>query len=458
MSRGGGGADAPLFLVVGAGLGGSLMAALLGRAGYRVTVLERRDDPRRGGVEAGRSINLAISARGLHALGKIGLERAVLDLATPLFGRMIHPVKGPTAFQRYGARGQAINSVSRADLNLALLEAAERSGEVRIRFGVRCTGVDLDAGAVTVSAEADGESAAAETLSGVIVGADGAYSVVRERMHRRDRHAFEQEYLSHGYKELEIPPGPDGRHRLDPHALHLWPRGGFLLMAMANRDGSFTVTLYLPWKGPDSFGELEDPAAVGRFFEREFPDAVRLLPNLTEAFGAHPTGTLLTIRTHPWHVGGTAVLLGDAAHAIVPFYGQGANAAFEDCLALAAHLERHPADLARAFTDYEAERRPNADAIADLAIANFHEMRDHVASPVFLLRKRAERLLHALFPRWYLPLYSMISFTLIPYAQARARARRQAAVVRWVLLVGLLLLAAALLLALTPASSLLPPP
>ena len=433
------------FVVVGAGLGGSLMAALLGRAGNEVVLLERRGDPRAGGADAGRSINLAISARGLHALEQIGLREEIVRIAIPLYGRMIHPVRGPVAFQAYGARGQAINSMSRAALNLALVGAAERSGNVRVRFGRRCVDVDPDTGSVgTVDV---GSGSLPERHEGTIIGADGAYSVVRAQLQRRERFDFSQAYLAHGYKELSIPPAADGTHRLDAHALHIWPRGGYMMMAMANLDGSFTVTLYLAFEGPNGFAELHSPDELGRFFERTFPDAIPLLPGLAEDFFANPTGTLVTVRTRPWHVGSSVALLGDACHAIVPFFGQGANAAFEDCLALDGALRRHPADRGRAFEEYEAERRPNADAIADLALGNFHEMRDHVASPLFRLEKRGEALLHRLFPRWYIPLYTMISFTLIPYAEARERAGRQKRVVR-VIAVAILLIGALVIFAL----------
>ncbi len=430
------------FVVAGAGLGGSLMAALLGRAGHRVLVLERRADPRTGLVEAGRSINLAISERGLHALSRLGLTETILRIATPLHGRMIHPMQGPLAFQPYGRKGQSINSISRAELNQVLLDAAERSGDVRFRFGRRGAELDLDAGAV-VSVDAS-SGLDPERHAGVVLGADGAYSALRGQLQRRERYDLSQEYLGHGYKELSIPPAPGGAHRLDPNTLHIWPRGGYMMMAMANGDGSFTVTLYLGFDGPDSFGELVTPEAVEGFFGREFPDARPLIPDLAETFLASPTGSLVTIRSRPWHVGGAVALLGDACHAIVPFFGQGANAAFEDCLALDSALGRNPTDLARAFGEYEAERRPNADAIADLALANFHEMRDRVASPLFRFEKRVQGLLHRLFPRWFIPLYTMISFTRIPYAQARARARLQARVVRGVLALAALAAAVAL--------------
>lgn len=430
------------FVIAGAGLGGSLLGTLLGGAGHQVVLLERRPDPRLDRRDAGRSINLAISARGLHALERIGLSERILQIATPLYGRVIHPLRGPLAFQPYGTTGRAIHSMSRADLNASLLDAAERSGAVRIRFGRRVTGLD-PSGAVTSVADGGGDQ---EAEPGTVIGADGAYSVIRGELQRRERFDFSQAFLAHGYKELHIPAGLDGSHQLDANGLHIWPRGGYMMMAMANRDGSFTVTLYLAFEGAVSFAALRTPEAVRGFFEQNFPDALPLLPDVGEAFLARPVGSLVTIRSRPWHLDGSVALLGDACHAIVPFFGQGANAAFEDALALDAALARSPGDRAAAFRDYEAERRPNADAIADLALANFQEMRDQVASPLFRLEKRGEVLLHRLFPRWFLPLYTMISFSLIPYAEARDRARRQKTALRVILgVLGVLLLGAAFL-------------
>lgn len=421
------------YVVVGAGLAGGLVTALLAQAGHEVLAVERRPDPRTQGSVGGRSINLALSARGLHALDQIGLKETILSRSVPLFGRMVHSTSGKLAFQPYGTRGRSIHSLSRSGLNATLLDAVERAGG-KLRFETRCIGVDLDRGEVLVqSRDRD------ERLSGVVIGADGAYSAVRIELQRREGQDYSQSYLTHGYRELYIPPTDDGGHRLEPNALHIWPRGGFMMMAMANVDGSFTVTLYLPHEGPASFSALTEPAAVRSFFEREFPDALSLLPDLESAWSEHPTGSLVTVRTRPWHLVGRMVLVGDACHAIVPFYGQGANAAFEDCVELRDMVMRFPADRARAFREYEAARRPNTEAIADLALANFFEMRDHVASPWFRFEKRAEVLLNRLFPRWYLPLYTMISFTRIPYAEARARAAKQRDVLRGI---GLLFVAA----------------
>ena len=419
----------PRAVVVGAGLGGSLMAALLGRDGWEVEILERRLDPRQTKAEEGRSINLALSERGLHALGQIGLADVVLAKAVPLPGRLMHGVDGSLTFQPYGRTGQGINSVSRSDLNRQLLDAAEQSKGVRIRFGMRCRDVDPEAGLVEAE---DVRTGAIEQVSAdLIVGADGAFSAVRARMARRDRYDYSQAFLEHAYKELTIPPAEGGGHRMEPNAMHIWPRGGFMMMAMGNRDGSFTVTLYLPYAGQDGFDLLKTPDDVLRFFQQRFPDAIPLIPDLTEAFFANPTGSLVTVRCAPWHMG-KAVLLGDAAHAVVPFYGQGANASFEDCLSLAARLRAGPTQEA-ALAAYEADRKPNTDALADLAIDNFREMRDRVASPLFLFRKKFEKFLNQLMPRKYIPLYPMISFSRIPYAEARDRAVRQWRIVRTVL-------------------------
>lgn len=421
----------PSFVIVGAGLVGSMMAAFLGREGYLVELIERRGDPRTGEMAAGRSINLAISARGLNALSQLELDDDILTLGVPLYGRMIHSPLGDLTWQPYGVGKQAINSFSRGELNLALVRAAGDSPNVRLTFGRRCLDVDLQAGVVTHVDHLTGGDRRVST--GVIVGTDGAYSVVRGAMQRREHQEYSQSYLAHGYKELYIPapaPRPDGSPALERNAMHIWPRGPFMMMAMANLDASFTVTLYLAMEGENGFSRLTSRPEVQAFFERHFPDVVPLMPTLLDDFFTNPTGSMVTVRTYPWQVDGRAVLVGDAAHAIVPFYGQGANAGFEDCLALMEEITRSPTDFAEAFERYQAIRKPNTEAIADLAIANFLEMRDHVASPAFLWKKRFEKTVHRLFPRWFVPLYSMISFSLIPYADARTRALTQARAIR----------------------------
>jgi len=440
--------ERPSFVIVGGGLVGSMLAALLGREGFPVELIERRGDPRDGRMEAGRSINLAISARGLNALAQLDLDDQLLALGVPLYRRAIHSAAGSLAYQPYGVGTQAINSFSRGELNRALIKAAGDTPNVTLSFERRCLDVDLQAGTVTHVDAATGEDR--RVSRGIIVGADGAFSAVRPAMQKREYQEYAQSYLEHGYKELFIPVRADGTPALEVNAMHIWPRGRFMMMAMANQDGSFTVTLYLPRTGENGFDRLATPAQVQAFFEREFPDAVPLMPTLLEDFFGNPTGAMVTIRTYPWQMGGRAVLIGDAAHAIVPFYGQGANCGFEDCLEFVDQVKRSPGNLEQAFERYQQIRKPNAEAIADLALANFHEMRDHVASPMFLWKKRFEKILAALLPGWYRPLYPMIAFSLIPYAEARARAARQARTLRrtgWAF--GVLLAATLLWLALS---------
>jgi kynurenine 3-monooxygenase len=417
--------DTPVT-IVGAGLAGTLLACALGRAGRRVELYEKRPDPRFHGQEAGRSINLALSVRGLHALREIGVAEDVIKSSFLMRGRMIHGRDASLAFQRYGKDdSEALHSVSRAGLNLMLVEAAGRYPSVRMHFDHRCTGLAVETGELDF--QSGGE--AVHVTTDFILGADGAYSAVRAAMQRQEQFDYSQDYLSHGYKELTIPPGAGGTFRMEPHALHIWPRGSFMMIALPNTDRSFTCTLFWPFEGPHGFAALTTEADVLAYFRDQFPDAVPLIPDLGPAFLANPTGSLVTIRCRPWHVGGRVALVGDACHAVVPFLGQGMNAAFEDCTVLIQCLERHR-DRAAALTEYERLRREHTDALADMCIDNFIEMRDRVGSPVFRLRKKVAVLLHATFPRWYLPLYTMIEFTRIPYADARRRARRQDWIVR----------------------------
>jgi kynurenine 3-monooxygenase len=427
--------------VVGAGLAGALLACYLGRAGRRVGVYEKRPDPRLGSPERGRSINLALSVRGIHALRELGLAEEVLARSVLMRGRMIHAQGGALAFQPYGKDdAEALHSVSRGGLNRLLVEAAARHDSVRLHFNSRCTGLDTHGGVVEF---VDEQQRPVAVEAGTVVGADGAYSAVRAWMQKREGFNYSQEYLSHGYKELTIPAGPGGAYRIEKHALHIWPRGSFMMIALPNLDGSFTCTLFWPLEGPNSFAALRTEADVLGFFGEQFPDALPLIPALAEEFLTNPTGSLVTIRCQPWRVG-RAVLVGDACHAVVPFLGQGMNAAFEDCTLLYQCLLETKWDWARASARYEALRREHTDVLADLCVENFVEMRDRVASPWFVLRKRLAVLLHRLFPRWYLPLYTMVEFTRIPYADAVRRARRQNRVVASA--AGLLLVLAGLLL------------
>lgn len=428
------------FTIVGAGLAGPLLACHLGRAGYRVDLYEKRPDPRLAGPGGGRSINLALSVRGIEALREVGLADEVLRDAIPMRGRMMHTRTGRLTFQPYGKDdSESINSVSRAGLHVTLLNAAESYPSVRCHFGRRCTGIDLATATVELTDEATG--ARERVACQRVVGADGAYSAVRAEMQKRERFDYSQEYLTHGYKELTVPPGPHGEHLLAKNALHIWPRQAFMMIALPNRDGSFTCTLFFPFDGPESFASLKTDDDVTSFFEDQFPDAVPLMPTLEEDFRNNPTGSLVTVRCRPWHAGGRVVLLGDACHAVVPFLGQGMNAAFEDCTVLSECLKGHSL-WEGAFRDFEARRKPHTDVLADLCVENFLEMRDRVRSRAFLLGKKTEVFLHRLFPRWYLPLYTLVTFTRTPYADAVWRVRRQDRVVWAVVLVLVLVLLA----------------
>lgn len=418
------------------------MSIYLSRMGFRVSIYERRGDPRALGYVGGRSINLALSCRGLRGLAGVGLAQHVLGHdALPMPGRIVHPAPpnggraAPTVFQPYSSNpSDAINSVSRGGLNMTLLSAAEREG-VAVRFDHTCLDIDLDSG-VCHFQRPDGSVVASPgssgTNNGFVLGCDGAFSPVRLRLQRTDRFEYSQSYLAHGYKELHVPPAPAGStpypapggdacFAMDPRGLHIWPRGGAMMIALPNRDGSFTNTLFWPFTGEHGLETRRDPDGVRVFFERHYPDAVPLMPTLAEDFVRNPASSLVTVRCWPWAWQDRACLLGDAAHAIVPFYGQGMNCGFEDCAELAACLAREPRDRGAAFERFQAVRKPNADAIADMALENFVEMRDAVGSPAFLARKRVEQTLHRLFPDRYEPQYNLVSFSNTPYAAARQR-------------------------------------
>lgn len=396
------------IVIVGGGLVGALLALLLGRRGYAVHVVERRPDMRRHGFAGGRSINLALSDRGIRALERAGIAESVLPLTIPMRGRMIHHEDSTLEFQPYGIAGQAIRSLSRGHLNLALVEAADRLPNVTLEFEWRCVGVDPDVPAATFVHTATGEQRRIEC--DVLVGADGAFSSVRDALHYRDRYNYCQEYLEYGYKELTIPAAEGGGFRMEPNALHIWPRHSFMMIALPNPEGTFTCTLFLPFEGEVSFEQLRTRADVSAFFERFFPDAVPHMPTLLEDFERNPLSSLVTIRCYPWVVGRT-VLIGDAAHAIVPFYGQGMNAGFEDCRILDELLDRFSDDWDDALAEYQRMRKPAGDAVAQLALDNFVEMRDKVADPRFILRKKIELLLFEHFPELYTPLYTLVTFT-----------------------------------------------
>jgi kynurenine 3-monooxygenase len=421
--------DKPKFTIVGAGLSGALMAAYLGQAGYEVEMFEKRPDPHQAGTQGGRSINLALSTRGIQALEEVGVARQVLASAVPMRGRMMHSPDGHLTFQPYGTSAdQVINSVSRGGLNMILLEAASRHPSVRLHFESNCVGADLDT-ATAIIQGADGRQRQVGG-GGILIGSDGAFSAVRARMQRQEYFDYSQHYLSHGYKELVIPPADGGGHRLERNALHIWPRGGFMMIALPNADGSYTCTCFWALHGPASFSEVRTPGQARAFFDRVFPDASRLMPTLEADYEHNPTGSMVTVRCGPWYHLDRVVLIGDAAHAVVPFYGQGMNASFEDCTVLSRCLADCAPDYERALQTYYQMRKPNTDALADLAVGNFFEMRDHVASRWFLLKKAAGRGLHRVMPRTFIPIYSMVTFSTIPYAEAVARHRRQQSILR----------------------------
>ncbi|MBA2432541.1 MAG: FAD-dependent monooxygenase [Chthoniobacterales bacterium] len=416
-----------------------MMAAFLGRRGYDVELFERRSDPRVGNFVGGRSINLALSTRGIHALQQLGIADEVLQHAIPMRGRMIHDRSGELHFAPYDRDpAKHINSIGRSALNTATIAAAQRYPNVQVQFNHRCTDIDLDTPTAHLLNTETNQMVAAR--GDAIIGVDGAFSAVRRAMQRLDRFEYSQTYLAHGYKELTIPPATDGSWRMEKHALHIWPRRSFMMIALPNPDGSFTCTLFWEFEGPRSFATTQTADEFRRFFDEEFPDAVPLMPTLLEEFQENPTGSLVTVRCAPWHYHDKVALVGDAAHAVVPFYGQGMNAAFEDCVVLDECLAEFPNDRARAFAEYSARRKENADALADLAVQNFIEMRDKTASPVFRAKKKLDHFIEGVLPGIYLPLYTMVSFTRIPYAEAARRARRQDRVVYGVLLLLILAL------------------
>jgi kynurenine 3-monooxygenase len=409
--------------LIGAGLNGPLLALGLVKRGFDVEIYERRPDMRRVKTSAGRSINLALSTRGIHALTEAGLWQGMQRIIVPMKGRMMHSTDSKLTFQAYGKdESEVINSISRAELNMALLDAAEAQG-VKIRFERCCTAVSFRNRKLSVRNEASGKENSAEYQ--IVIGCDGSASAIRGAMLRRARFNFSQEYLNYGYKELTIPTGPDGKHVLEVNALHIWPRGNYMLIALPNIDGTFACILFLPFEGADSFESLTTKASVRDFFQSRFPDAVPHMPNLAEHFFTNPTGAMVTIRCSPWNVDGHALLLGDAAHAIVPFFGQGINCGFEDCTVLLELLDRHGADWETVFREFEEARKINTDAIADMAIENFVEMRDRVGDRRFLLQKQVELVLEAKYPRQFVPKYAMVTFHRIPYATALQRGRVQ---------------------------------
>jgi len=414
------------IIIIGAGLAGSLLGIYLSRRGFETEIYESRGDMRKTGAAGGRSINLALSDRGIAALRDVGMDEYMLREAVPMRGRMIHALDGTTKLLPYsGRQGEYINSISRTGLNIALMNEARKSG-VKFRFNQKCVNFHSATGtAIVESTTAGGRRT---TIRGdVLIATDGAGSAVRNAMLNGGvpRFNFSQSWLEHGYKELHIPPGEDGSFSMEKNALHIWARRAFMMIALPNFDGSFTCTLFLAHTGENSFEQLTDEKSVMQFFETNFADAIPLMPTLVEDFFTNPIGNLGTIKCFPWNVSGKSLLLGDSAHAIVPFYGQGMNASFEDCRVLDALVEKHGADWTAIFDEFSKERKLNTDAIADMAEENFYEMRDAVADPVFVRKRELETKLEQTFPD-YFSKYSMVTFREdLPYSIAKQKGNAQ---------------------------------
>ncbi|MFC0679281.1 FAD-dependent oxidoreductase [Lysobacter korlensis] len=408
--------------VIGAGLAGAVLATLLANRGWQVDVYEKRGDPRVAGYAGGRSINLALAERGRHALRLAGGDDAVMAQAVMMRGRMVHFADGRTDLQRYGRDdSEVIWSVHRGELNVILLDIAERAG-ARLHFDRALESVDFAARRASFRNPASDEVETVDFCS--LVGADGAGSSLRAAMARETDLGERTEYLGHSYKELEIPPAQDGDFRIEPNALHIWPRGRYMCIALPNDEHTFTVTLFLPNEGEPSFASVRTGADARALFERDFGDALPLIPRLEHDFEHNPTGLLATLYLERWHLRDRAVLLGDAAHAMVPFHGQGMNCAFEDCVALADHLDRE-SDREAAFARFQAERLPNARAIQQMALENYLEMRDRVDDDDYLLQRALERQLADRHPDRFVPRYTMVSFRRVPYAVALERGNAQ---------------------------------
>lgn len=408
------------ILIAGAGPVGSLLAIYLKRRGYKVTLLERRPDMRKNLLDTGRSINMALSNRGLKALHELELMDQVNSMVIPMQGRMIHDLEGNTNLQLYGKEGQAINSISRAGLNALLLDVAEENG-CEIIFDCKVNDVDLDK--TRVVAEKNGRVNHFDP--DVIIGSDGAFSAVRAVFQKTDRFDYSQFYIEHGYKELSIPAEPDNSFKMEKNALHIWPRGKFMLIALPNMDGSFTCTLFFPFDGEYSFGSLNTYEDFKDFFAKTFPDALKKMTDLEKEFAENPVSSLVTVRCFPW-VKNKTMLIGDAAHAVVPFYGQGMNCGFEDCRVLNDMLTKYNDDWDAALPQFQELRKPDADAISELALKNFVEMRDLVANERFIQQKKIEKRLNEKFPDKWIPLYSMVTFNdEIRYSEALKMGNRQ---------------------------------
>lgn len=419
--------------IIGAGLVGSLLSIYLAKKGYNVNIYERRSDMRKIKMSAGKSINLALSDRGWRGLEGVGIADEIRKIAIPMYGRYIHNRDGSTAYQPYGKKEQAIYSVSRAEINMKLMDLAERAANVKIHFNERCTNVDRNKMEASFINEETKQNTSVKT--DLMFGADGAFAASRLNMQlSSDRFEYNQHYISAGYKELIIPPGENGKFLMEKNALHIWPRGSFMMIALPNPDGNFTCTLFLPFEGEKSFDKLKTREDVKKFFDEEFSDAVPLMPTLLDDFFNNPTSSLVTVKCFPWIFDNKVALIGDAAHAIVPFYGQGMNCGFEDCVVLSELIDKHNEDWNKILPEYQRLRKPDGDAIADLAIANFVEMRDKTADPKFLLQKKIEARFNEKYPDKWIPLYSMVTYSPhIRYSTALKEGVRQEAIMQKVM-------------------------
>jgi kynurenine 3-monooxygenase len=412
--------------IIGAGLVGSLLSIYLSKRGHKVRVFERRHDMRRERTIAGRSINLALSDRGIQALEEVGIMEEIRKICIPMHGRCIHNTDGSISYQPYGKEGQYINSVSRAELNKMLMDLAEKKG-AEFFFDQHCEKIDW-AGS-KLHFKLNGSDPATHDFE-LLFGADGAYSTARlQYMLDHDRFQYNQHYIDFGYKELTIPAGANGEFLMDKNALHIWPRGNYMLIALPNTDRSFTCTLFFPFEGAPSFAAVNTKETLDDFFKSTFKDAYGLMPTLQHDFFSNPTSSLVTVRCHPWIGDDRFALIGDAAHAIVPFFGQGMNCGFEDCSVLDGLIEKYKENWKEIFKEYQRLRKPDGDAIAELALNNFVEMRDKVGDPRFLLQKKIEAKLHQRFPLQWMPVYSQVTFSPhIRYSEALIRGQRQEAI------------------------------
>ena len=411
------------IIIVGAGLVGSLWAVYMRKAGYKVVIYERRSDIRKAEISAGKSINLALSARGWNSLNAAGIKSDIEKIAIPMSGRIMHSEEGELTYQPYGKKEEAIYSVSRGHLNAIMMDLAEEKGNSTIHYNHQCLNADLKNGKITLKNLLTDEIF--EDQADVVFAADGAYSAIRyNSMQKVDRFNFSQFYVEDGYKELLLPAGKDGSYQIEKNALHIWPRGRFMLIALPNEDGSFTCTLFMPYENHEhAFNDLDTDEKVDDFFKNVFPDFYEMMPNLVENWHQNPLSSMSITRCFPWTMGKFA-LLGDSAHATVPFYGQGMNAGFEDCFVM-WELYNKCGNWKETFQEFQKIRKPDGDALQDLSLDNYYVMRDHVADKKFLLQKKIEAKLHKNYPDKWIPLYSQVSFSTIRYSEAYKNGKKQ---------------------------------